>query len=165
MMAIERMPLVARVPGVRAVETEVLRVPTEADAALIADFDAVVFDRGLLAADLVLLRREKHELAGEARELARRNAALEVALWRAGRREPSVLRLGAGLALLALLVLCERLGLLARWVWGCVRLGAVLLVWRGVLRWDRLDRGNVSPLTRMLCCAALFLGCVLAFGR
>ena len=50
---------------------------------------------------------------------------------------------------------------------GCVAgLALVALAWERVrrVRWDRLDRGDLSPLVRMVLCVALFLGAVLVWG-
>lgn len=160
-MAIERMTVIALVPGVIAVESEVVQVPSEADAALLVEFEAVVFDRGLLAADLVLLRREASGVALALRDERRRAAALEVALWRTAHPQPARWRDALGLALVPLVMLAERLGLVARWLWRAL-CGRALC---GRLRWDRWDRGNLSPLARMLLCVAFFAGAVLVWGR
>src|SRR5438128_1414257 len=82
-------------------------------------------------------------------------AALEVALGRATRPRPSALRLYAGLALLLPVLLGERL-------LAAVRAGLLWLVLRlARVRWDRLDRGTVSPLVRAGLCVGFFVAMLL----
>jgi hypothetical protein len=172
-MAMERWPVVAWVPGAVAAEEGLVRLPLPA-----AD---PVYDRGLEAGRLVLAERANASLelaleaaqwraadaeydaatVARAREVLREQARREVA----ARPEPSALRLYAGLALLLVLVAAERLWLVARWLWVRARILGWVAARLGRLRLDRLDRGNVSPLTVAVCCVALFFGCVLAFGR